>query len=139
MQTFINKKICHSSLIWADRQAVNLAAIKQDIRCVKSTIKDVAKLAGVSFKTVSRVINKEPSVRQDTIDKVNQAIAQLNYQPNSAARNLAGTKTYAIGYVYDNPNAYYVINMQNGILNECRTRGYELLIHPCHATIFMPV
>lgn len=100
---------------------------------MKTTIKDVAKLAGVSFKTVSRVLNSEPSVKPDTIEKVKQAIAQLNYQPNAAARNLAGTKAYAIGYVYDNPNAYYVINMQNGILNECRERGYELLIHPCNA------
>lgn len=100
---------------------------------MKTTIKDVAKLAGVSFKTVSRVINREPAVKPETIEKVEQAIAQLNYQPNAAARNLAGTKAYAIGYVYDNPNAYYVINMQNGILHECRERGYELIIHPCHA------
>ena len=101
---------------------------------MKTTIKDVAKLAGVSFKTVSRVINKEASVKPETVEKVNQAIAQLNYQPNTAARNLASANTYAIGYVYDNPNAYYVINMQNGILAECRNRGYELIIHPCHAT-----
>lgn len=101
---------------------------------VKITIKDVAKLAGVSFKTVSRVINAEPGVKPDTAEKVNQAIAQLKYQPNTAARNLAGTKAYAIGYVYDNPNAYYIINMQNGILNECRERGYELIIHPCLAS-----
>lgn len=100
---------------------------------MKTTIKDVARLAGVSFKTVSRVINHEPSVKPETVEKVNQAIAQLNYQPNTAARNLAGTSTYAIGYVYDNPNAYYIINMQNGILNECQARGYELIIHPCHA------
>ncbi|WP_232367608.1 LacI family DNA-binding transcriptional regulator [Alteromonas pelagimontana] len=101
---------------------------------MKTTIKDVAKLAGVSFKTVSRVINEEPSVKPDTAEKVHQAIAQLHYQPNTAARNLAGTKAYAIGYVYDNPNAYYIINMQNGILNECRNRGYELIIHPCNAS-----
>lgn len=101
---------------------------------MKSTIKDVAKLAGVSFKTVSRVINKEAAVKPETIEKVNKAIEQLNYQPNSAARNLAGTNAYALGYVYDNPNAYYVISMQNGILQECREQGYELIIHPCNAT-----
>lgn len=100
---------------------------------MKSTIKDVARLAGVSFKTVSRVINGEPTVKPDTVEKVQQAITSLNYQPNTAARNLAGTKAYAIGYVYDNPNAYYIINMQNGILNACRDRGYELIIHPCQA------
>jgi LacI family transcriptional regulator len=99
----------------------------------KTTIKDVAELAGVSFKTVSRVTNNEGSVRKETLKKVNDAIKQLNYQTNNAARNLAGNKSYALGYVYDNPNAYYVLDMQNGILAECRERGYELVIHPCSA------
>jgi LacI family transcriptional regulator len=100
----------------------------------KTTIKDVAELAGVSFKTVSRVINNEGSVRKETLQKVNDAINELNYQPNNAARNLAGRKSYSLGYVYDNPNAYYVLDMQNGILAECRERGYELVIHPCSAS-----
>jgi LacI family transcriptional regulator len=100
----------------------------------KTTIKDVAELAGVSFKTVSRVTNNEGSVRKETLKKVSDAIKQLNYQPNNAARNLAGSKSYSLGYVYDNPNAYYVLDMQNGILAECRERGYELVIHPCSAT-----
>ena len=99
----------------------------------KTTIKDVAELAGVSFKTVSRVINNEGSVRKETLQKVNDAINELHYQPNTAARNLAGSKSYSLGYVYDNPNAYYVLDMQNGILAECRERGYELVIHPCSA------
>ena len=98
---------------------------------MKSTIKDVAALAGVSFKTVSRVMNREGTVKPETLEKVNKAIQTLNYQPNNAARNLAGTSSYAIGFVYDNPNAYYVIDMQNGILEECREKGYELIIHPC--------
>lgn len=100
----------------------------------KNTIKDVAELAGVSIKTVSRVTNNEGSVRKETLQRVNDAIHQLNYQPNTAARNLAGSKSYSLGYVYDNPNAYYVLDMQNGILAECRVRGYELVIHPCSAS-----
>ena len=100
---------------------------------MKATINDVAKHAGVSIKTVSRVMNNEPSVRQATRDKVMAAVTELNYQPNLAARNLAGTKSYSIAYVYDNPNAYYVIDMQNGILSACRKQGFELLIHPCDA------
>ncbi len=52
----------------------------------KATIKDVAKLAGVSFKTVSRVINKEGTVGQELQDKVMQAVKALNYQPNLSAR-----------------------------------------------------
>jgi len=100
---------------------------------MKTTINDVAKHAGVSIKTVSRVTNNESSVRQATRDKVMASIASLNYQPNLAARNLATTKSYNIAFIYDNPNAYYIIDMQNGILNECRNQGYELLIHPCNA------
>ena len=101
---------------------------------MKSTITDVAKLAGVSIKTVSRVINMEESVTEETQQKVSKAIKQLNYQPNHAARNLKGTNSYTLGFVYDNPNAYYIIEMQEGILAECRERGYELLIHPCKAS-----
>lgn len=100
---------------------------------MKVTINDVAKLAAVSIKTVSRVMNNEASVREATRDKVQAAIDQLNYQPNLAARSLAGTKSYTIAFIYDNPNAYYVIDMQNGILSECKKQGYDLLIHPCNA------
>jgi len=100
---------------------------------MKSNIHDVAKHAGVSIKTVSRVMNNEPSVRQSTRDKVMESVNVLNYQPSSAARNLAATKSYNIAYIYDNPNAYYIIDMQNGILSECQKQGFELLIHPCNA------
>lgn len=98
---------------------------------MKATINDVAKLSGVSIKTVSRVMNNEPSVRQITREKVQAAVKELNYQPNLAARNLAGTKSFTIAYVYDNPNAYYIIDMQEGILSACRQQGFELLINPC--------
>ena len=100
---------------------------------MKATINDVAKLSGVSIKTVSRVINNEPSVRQLTREKVQAAVKELNYQPNLAARNLAGTKSFTIAYVYDNPNAYYIIDMQEGILAACRQEGFELLINPCNS------
>ncbi|MBB1334256.1 LacI family DNA-binding transcriptional regulator [Pseudoalteromonas sp. SR44-5] len=101
---------------------------------MKVTINDVARLAGVSMKTVSRVINKEPSVRKKTYDTVMDAVKELNYQPNLAARNLAGTSSFTVGLVYDNPNAYYVIDMQNGVLSRCKDEGYELVIHPCTYT-----
>ena len=98
---------------------------------MKATINDVAKLSGVSIKTVSRVMNNEPSVRQLTREKVQAAVKELSYQPNLAARSLAGTKSFTIAYVYDNPNAYYIIDMQEGILSACRQQGFELLINPC--------
>ena len=77
---------------------------------MKVTINDVAELAGVSIKTVSRVMNNEPSVKKTTLDKVTAAITQLNYQPNAAARNLASTRSYSIGYIYDNPKGWLVLS-----------------------------
>lgn len=100
---------------------------------MKATINDVAKHADVSIKTVSRVMNNEPSVRQLTRDKVIASVEALDYRPNLAARNLAGNTSFSIAYVYDNPNAYYVIDMQNGILDACKKQGFELLIHPCNS------
>lgn len=99
-----------------------------------ATIKSVAELAGVSIKTVSRVVNKEGTVKPDTLKRVEQAIAELKYTPNKAARDLASNVTSVLGYVYDNPNAYYIIDMQRGILDVCRKNNFELLIHPCDAS-----
>ncbi len=103
----------------------------------RATIDDVAKLAGVSIKTVSRVVNREPNVRQSTRDRVDRAITQLNYKPNLSARSLASQRSHLIGLIYDDPSAYevpssgYVIRMQEGTLRACRATNYELLIHPC--------
>ena len=104
----------------------------------KVTIDDVADRAGVSIKTVSRVVNREPNVREATRVKVESAIAELNYRPNISARNLASHRSHLIVLVYDDPGAYatpsagYVIRMQQGALQACRATGCELLIHPCN-------
>ena len=103
----------------------------------RATIDDVAKLAGVSIKTVSRVVNRERNVRESTREKVQAAVEQLNYRPNISARNLASARSHLIGLVYDDPSAYeipsggYVIRMQQGVLRACGAADYELLIHPC--------
>ncbi len=60
---------------------------------LKPTVFDVASLAGVSIKTVSRVVNDEPHVRPMTKERVDQAIAKLNYRPDEAARKLARHRT----------------------------------------------
>jgi LacI family transcriptional regulator len=100
----------------------------------KPTIKDVAKRSRVSLKTVSRVINNEPSVLERTRNKVLRAVTELNYQPDLSARSLRSAKSYALGLVYDNPNPYYVISVQNGVLSVCRETGYGLQIHPCDSS-----
>jgi LacI family transcriptional regulator len=104
----------------------------------KATIFEVAELAGVSIKTVSRVVNREPNVRPATAERVEKAIAKLNYRPDPSARNLASHRSHLIGLVYDDPSAYelpsagYIINMQQGALRACRAALSELLIHPCN-------
>ncbi len=97
------------------------------------TIRDVAQLSGFSIKTVSRVLNDEPHVRSSTREKVMAAAEALDYRPNLSARQLAGNLRFVIGMLYDNPNADYVTEMQNGSLQACREYGYNLLIHPCQA------
>lgn len=97
----------------------------------KATINHVAERAGVSIKTVSRVVNNEPNVSPATREKVIKAVKALAYQPNPSARSLAGKRTYVLGLLYDNPSANYVIDVQNGALAASRAQGYDLLIHPC--------
>ncbi|MBD9369936.1 LacI family DNA-binding transcriptional regulator [Xanthomonas sp. XNM01] len=100
----------------------------------RPTIKDVAERAKVSLKTVSRVINNEPSVMQATRSRVLQAIADLDYEPDATARNLRSGTPFVIGLVYDNPNPYHIIGVQNGVLAACRETGFGLQIHPCDST-----
>lgn len=97
----------------------------------KITIYDVAEQAGVSLKTVSRVINRESSVREKTRQKVLSAMELLQYQPSQSARSLAGNKSFLLGLVYSNPSDSYIIRAQQGALQACRERGFGLLILPC--------
>jgi len=104
----------------------------------RATIDDVADLAGLSIKTVSRVVNQEPNVRDATRAKVERAIAELNYHPNLSARNLASQRARLIALIYDDPSAYeipssgYVIRMQAGALSACRSADFRLVIQPCN-------
>jgi len=104
----------------------------------KATIDDVAALAGVSIKTVSRVMNKEPNVRESTIQRVQKAVIKLNYRPNLSARSLAGKRSHLIGLLYDDPGLYenpssnYIVNVQQGALRVCQSEHHDLVIHPCN-------
>jgi LacI family transcriptional regulator len=103
----------------------------------RATIDDVAARAGVSIKTVSRVVNRERNVREATRAKVEKAIAELNYRPNLSARNLASQRARVIVLVYEDPASYenpsggFVIRMQTGALAACGTADYRLVIYPC--------
>ena len=95
------------------------------------TINDIARLSGVSKKTVSRIINNSPLVRKDTRDKVEALMREVGYAPDPLARGLAFRRSFLIGMVYDNPTAQYVVDMQYGALDALRGSSFELVVHPC--------
>ena len=105
-----------------------------DEQARESTISDIARLSGVSKRTVSRVINRSSNVGEVTREKVQRVIAEMSYRPNAQARGLAGGRSYLLGLIYDNPDALFIDEAQRGVLNVCRELGYELVIHPCGET-----
>jgi LacI family transcriptional regulator len=95
------------------------------------TIHDVARFAGVSPMTVSRVINGEKNVRESTREVVNAAIKELNYAPNPAARSLAGADLVRIGLLYSNPSAAYLSEFLVGSLDQCSRGNIQLIVEKC--------
>ena len=95
------------------------------------TIEDVARSAGVSAMTVSRVINKERNVRDKTRERVMEAIQALNYSPNMAARSLAAGDATHFGLLYSNPSAAYLSQFLVGALDAARRAGSHLVIEAC--------
>lgn len=100
----------------------------------KATINDIARLAGVSKKTVSRVINEEPNVGAVTRERVRRVIEEAGYIPDPQARGLASRRSYLLALVYDNPNASYVTEAMHGVLDRCQPKGYELIVRPCDSS-----
>ncbi|WP_109806282.1 LacI family DNA-binding transcriptional regulator [Sphingosinithalassobacter portus] len=94
------------------------------------TINDVARVAGVSKKTVSRVINRSPLLNEETRKKVESVIAELGYVPNPQARALALRRNFLIGLLHDNPNAQMVLNFQEGVLEAIRDTEFALVVRP---------
>ncbi|MBB4087724.1 LacI family DNA-binding transcriptional regulator [Sphingomonas carotinifaciens] len=94
------------------------------------TINDVAREAGVSKKTVSRVINRSPLLGDDTRRRVEAVIEQLGYIPNPQARALALRRNFLIGLVHDNPNAQTVMNVQQGMLEGLYGTEFEMVVRP---------
>ncbi|WP_416307509.1 LacI family DNA-binding transcriptional regulator [Neptunicella sp. SCSIO 80796] len=97
----------------------------------KPTINDVAREAGVSKRTVSRVINGSENVGKKTQLLIQNVIDRLDYSPDKQARGLASSRSYLLGLIYDNPDALYIDQVQRGVLDVCSRRGYELVVHPC--------
>lgn len=98
---------------------------------MRATIKDVSAAAGVSIKTVSRVLNGEKYVSRETKRRVEQAMAELNFSPSLAARTLAGKRSHQIALIYDNHSPYYIHQIQTGVWARCVEEGVRMLAQPC--------
>jgi LacI family transcriptional regulator len=94
------------------------------------TLEDVAKHAGVSPMTVSRVINRASTVRETTRRLVNAAIQEMGYAPNEAARNLAGAQQIHIAMLYATPSAF-IAEFLFGGLEQVRKHNAQFIVEKC--------
>lgn len=97
------------------------------------TIKDVAKKAGVSPSTVSRVLSSHPRISKDTAQKVKQIMDELGYHQNTMARSLVSNKTYTLGMILPRPaeelfQNHFFSESIRGITTHASRNGYDLLM-----------
>ncbi|MEM0928283.1 MAG: LacI family DNA-binding transcriptional regulator [Pseudomonadota bacterium] len=93
-----------------------------------ATMLDVAKLAGVSVKTVSRVINNEPHVQDALRVRVKTAAKNLGYIPSASARSLRSRRSYQVHLINHATTGTYIHCIQAGALQVCQDGGYQLLV-----------
>ena len=93
-----------------------------------ATMKDVARLAGVSTSTVSHVINNNRFVSQPVRDKIITAVAELNYSPSAVARSLKAKETRTIGMLLTSSNNPFYAEVMRGVEQSCYERGYSLIL-----------
>lgn len=94
----------------------------------QTTLKEVAQEAGVSIKTVSRVVNKDRGVSPTTAARVHQVVMELGYQPNEVARSLRGKRSRTIGLVIaDSSNPFYA-ECGKAVEEISRKHGYMVIL-----------
>lgn len=93
-----------------------------------ATVKDVARLAGVSTATVSRVINDDPRISDKTKNKVLDSINKLDYKINNIARSLKTSKTFTIGFICPEISNNFFMSVAKGVEDELRKFGYSVII-----------
>jgi len=98
------------------------------------TIKDVARAAGVSPMTVSRVVNGSEYVSDTTRQAVQHAVRELRYSPNLAARSLASERGERLGLLYGNPSSAYLSEFLVGALDAATRHGVQLVLEKCEPT-----
>ncbi len=93
-----------------------------------ATLDDVAALAGVSAKTVSRVVNRDGNVSAKTRERIELAIRETGYRVNQAARSLAASRSYLIGAFMPHLSSFYFSEIFRGAAKACRQYGYHLVV-----------
>ena len=98
-----------------------------------TTLEEIARLARTSRSTVSRVINNDPNVKETTRQRIQDVIQRLNYQPNQAARSLAGGNTHVLGLVIPTGVASvfsdpYFPTLIRGISTTCQEHEYSVML-----------
>ncbi|GHC89736.1 LacI family DNA-binding transcriptional regulator [Novosphingobium pokkalii] len=109
--------------------AANVPSQPDPARQGEPTIEDVAAAAGVSIRTVSRVLNKSPKVNAQTRERIEAAIAALRFRPSLRARALAMRRSFLIGLIHNDRNALVLDSIQRGIVSVTAAQGYELIVH----------
>lgn len=128
------KRLAVAARVGVDARMANKSGVLRKLNRRQSgqpTISDVARLAKCSPMTVSRVINNEASVREQTRQAVLEAVAQLNYKPNRAARSLAGAVQMRIALLYANPSASYLSELLMGSLEQASRSDVHLVVERC--------
>ncbi|MDD3031146.1 MAG: LacI family DNA-binding transcriptional regulator, partial [Atribacterota bacterium] len=93
-----------------------------------TTIRDVAKAAGVHPSTVSRVINGNTNISQDTVNKVLTVIKELNYVPNALARGLKTNKLHTFGMLIPDIANPFFAGLARGVENAANEHGYNVIL-----------
>lgn len=101
-------------------------------KMLRSTILNIAREAGVSITTVSRVLNSNVAVAEPTANRVWDAIDRLDYTPNAAAKNLASKSAHTIGLLLPGISGVFFAPMLRGIENCVNQSGYDLMVYSSH-------
>jgi DNA-binding LacI/PurR family transcriptional regulator len=100
----------------------------------KATLKQVATRAGVSYQTVSKVLNKQAQVSKETETRIHEAVRELGYRPNQIARNMRAKRSFMIGYSWAQTSPSQVNHILDQFLTsmvqEAEAAGYHLLPFP---------
>lgn len=104
-----------------------------------STMKDVARKAGVSVATVSYVINGTKSISPATCEKVRQAIKELNYSPDQTAKSFKTGRKYMIAFIVPDISNNYFANIIDSLEQELRAAGYTLIITNSKASVDLEI